>query len=207
MNKIIIILLVITSCNSQKKAKEESTSIVNETYKKAEEKQVNSKEIKTVDSISKKEIEPVKFLKKAGVINKSYVFTEEISYKTYNNINYQVNLLVLSYEESLGSLFLEDPVVNIFYIREKENLLDYRIIYTIDDEDFKFSFKKGEIYFFEYYDSSTGWKKTIFYNKSFYQTHRYDESDNIDIESIDLKNGTYKLKNKNEVFKFEEIKK
>lgn len=206
-NKIAIIFLIITGCNTQKKTdKKDSFPIVEKTSIEIK-KQVSSKKEIKLDSFSKKEKEAVKFLKTVGIIDKSYEFTGAISYKTFKEASGLVSLLTLKYEENLGSHFLEDPVVNILYIKEKENLLDYRIIYTIDDEDFKFSFKKDEIYFFEYYDSSTGWKKNIYYDKGFYQTHRYDEVDVIDINYINFDDKTYRLEKNKKVFEFESIKK
>ena len=69
--------------------------------------------------------------------------------------------------------------------------------------------KKENNYFFEYYDSATGWKKIITYDfnlSKFFETHKFDESDDIDLSSVDLDNKKYGLKGKSEVYEFTEMK-
>ncbi|WP_408040245.1 hypothetical protein [Tenacibaculum amylolyticum] len=205
MNKMIIVLLVIVSCNAKKKEGKSVGLVKVDTVITTAIKSPTLKKVNVGNSLLSDVEKAINFLKKKNVIDKKYNFSEALDYKIFNNKDYDINLLKLNYEKELGANFLEDPVVNILYVKNESKLLGYHVFYSIEEEDFNFSFKKSKIYFFEYYDSSTGWKNSIYYDNGFHQTHKYDETDKLDINSINLNDRSYKLIGNDKVFKFKKL--
>lgn len=204
--KMLILLLVCVSCkNSITEVKSETTTTdISKIEVQQQDKKVSSSNDKILDNKTK----AVKFLKKNNIIKDVFPDSLALSYKNYNLSNYRYNLIKFSYDDRLGD-FMTDPIINLLYITKEDKLIVCQNVYSINDDDFEFKFKKGNNYFFEYYDSSTGWKKIITYDfnlSKFFETHKYDDSDNMDIDSIDFVKKEYKLKGKSEVYNFEKIK-
>jgi len=202
---IFLTLLVCISCKNSKTEDNSETTTIDtpKTTEKKEEKNI----VSSNDSLLDDKTTAVRFLKKNNIIKDVFPDSLTLSYKNYNLDNYKYNLIKFNYDDRLGD-FMTDPIINLLYITKEDKLIVCQNVYSINDDDFEFKFKKGNNYFFEYYDSATGWKKIITYDfnlSKFFETHKYDESDDIDIDSVDLTKKQYRLKEKNKVFKFSEI--
>ncbi len=204
--KILLLLLVCASC------KKNTTDVKPERRTidtpKIEEKQQDIKVSSSNDKFLDDKTKAVRFLKKNKIIAVDYPDFLALDFKSYNLNNYKYNLIKFDYDDRLGD-FTTEPIINLLYITEDDELVICQNVYSINKEDFEFGFKKENNYYFEYYDSSTGWKKVITFDSNsskFLETHKYDESDNINIDSIDYVKKEYSLKGKREVYKFKEIK-
>jgi len=204
--KILLLLLVCFSCKKHT-TESKSTNMIIDTPL-IEEKQQDKKISSSNDQFLDDKTKAVNFLKKNDIISVNYPDSLVLAFKSYILNNYKYNLVKFNYDDRLGN-FPTEPIINLLYITEDDELVICQNVYSINEDDFEFGFKKGNNYYFEYYDSSTGWKKIItfdFNSSIFLETHRYDESDNINIDSIDFVKKEYSLKGEIEVYKFKKIK-
>ncbi|WP_459212747.1 hypothetical protein [Aquimarina rhabdastrellae] len=148
------------------------------------------------DKALSSEVNELRLLKHYDIIGKDYPEKGILSNKEFKNENYIYHILKLEYNNKIGSNFKVDPVINIFYITLEDKIIALQKIYSIEEEDFSFAFSKKNELFFEYYDSSTGWKKYIYFSdidNKFYETKSFDESKNIDKSLLDLMEKKYSI--------------
>ncbi|MDY8137074.1 hypothetical protein [Aquimarina sp. 2201CG5-10] len=137
--------------------------------------------------LEENELKAIEFLKSKELIDAKYPNEKVISYESRTNNFVEYCLLKLNNDDSFRNKHSNDPIINFLYIKKGVDLIDMIILYTIDSDDLVFSFEINGIFFYQYYDSLTGWHKYYSYllqKRSFLETRSLDESEKIDRSSI-----------------------
>lgn len=132
------------------------------------------------------------------IISKNFPKTNILFYKSVALAEAKVYLVKLEYFEQ-DDKWNKDPIYNIILVEGKGSTKCYEIIPSAYIEDLSIIDATNKLIMFEYYSSPVGYSEIIIYSINgnlLYKTDEIDESDSIDLSSINLDSMKAKLMNK-----------
>ena len=110
---------------------------------------------------------------------------------------YYLSFIQFEYDESLKKMYDSELVFNLLMVNDTSKILNYKIIDSVDSDDFNYLFEYEGNYFFEFYSSPVGYTIIYIFNnkeKKMFNTSPLNEGFVMDTTTFDYSKKKFNAK-------------
>ena len=130
----------------------------------------NEKNDKSEDLRKEKDIDKINML---NILRNENIISDEYSEKGIKKSivfklddKYNLSFIQFEYDESLKKIYDSELVFNLLMVNDTSKILNYKIIDSVDSDDFNYLFEYEGNYFFEFYSSPVGYTIIYIFNNN-----------------------------------------
>jgi len=161
----------------------------------------NEKNDKSEDLKKEKDIDKINVL---NILRNENIISDEYSEKGIKKSivfklddKYNLSFIQFEYDESLKKIYDSELVFNLLMVNDTSKILNYKIIDSVDSDDFNYLFEYEGNYFFEFYSSPVGYTIIYIFNnneKKMFNTSPLDEGFVMDTTTFDYSKKKFNAK-------------
>ena len=137
------------------------------------------------------------FLIDNSIIPEGYPKSGILSQETIEIESYKIRIAKFAYDTTLKQDTIV-PIQNILYTRNDTEIVCYKLIPAINEDDFRYLFEKDSFLVFDNYSSPLGYTELYLYNSQnneLLKSEKLDEADQFDSVSFKVNRMSFKVSN------------